>query len=161
MTAEMFKLLTGSEIVHIPFKRSGDSMPAMLSGQVDINFDNLQGSLALIQSGKYRVLGVASRNREALIPNVPSLIESGLPDFVVATWNAVWTTGGTPPDVVQRYENELRKILLVPEVVATIHKGEAGPPLQTLLSGLCLMGQRYYCGLILASRTNSWPRFIS
>ena len=122
MTAETFKLLTGTEIVHIPFKGSGDSMPAMLSGQVDINFDNLQGSLALIQSGKYRVRGVASRNRKALIPNVPSLIESGLPDFVVATWNAVWTTGGTPPDVVQRYENELRKILLVPEVVATIQK---------------------------------------
>ena len=89
---------------------------------MDINFDNLQDSLALIQSGKYRVLGVASRNREALIPNVPTLIESGLPDFVVATWNAVWTTGGTPPDVVPCYENELRKILVVPEVVATIQK---------------------------------------
>lgn len=122
MTSEMFKMLTGTEIVHIPFKGSGDSVPAMLSGQVDINFDNLQGSLALIQSGKYRVLAVASRNREALIPAVPTMIESGVPDFVVSTWNAVWTTGGTPPDTVQRYESELRRILAQPEVGAAIQK---------------------------------------
>ena len=122
LSAEMFKIETKTFILQIPYRGSPEAVTAVMTGEVDFLFDNMVASLPQIKGGKLRALAVTSRQREPAIPNVPTMVESGFPDFVLATWNGVWTTGGTPPAVVARLETELRKVIAMPEVVASINK---------------------------------------
>ena len=122
LSAEMFKIETKTFILQIPYRGSPEAVTAVMTGEVDFLFDNMVASLPQIKGGKLRALAVTSRQRDPAIPNVPTMVESGFPDFVLATWNGVWTTGGTPPAVVARLETELRKVIAMPEVVASINK---------------------------------------
>lgn len=122
LSAEMFKRETKTFIVQIPYRGSPEAVTAVISGEVDFLFDNMVASLPQVQGGKLRALAVTSRERESAIPNVPTMVESGFPDFVIATWNGVWTTGGTPTAAVARLEAELRKVLAMPDVIASINK---------------------------------------
>ena len=85
-------------------------------------FDNATTAVPQVKAGRLRALAVTSAQRIPALADVPTMVESGFPDFVLATWNGVWTTGGTPPAVVARLETELRKVIAMPEVVASINK---------------------------------------
>jgi len=122
LSAEMFKRDTKTFIVQIPYRGSPEAVTAVLGGQVDFLFDNMVASLPQILGGKLRALAVTSRERDPSIPGVPTMIESGFPDFVIATWNGIFTTGGTPAAQVARLDAEVRKVLAMPDVVATINK---------------------------------------
>lgn len=122
LSAEMLKRDTGTFIVQIPYRGSPEAVTAVLSGQVDFLFDNMVASLPQILGGKLRALAVTSRERDPALPAVPTMLESGFPGFVISTWNGVWTTGGTPATQVARLDAELRKVLAMPEVVATVNK---------------------------------------
>ncbi|OFZ72716.1 MAG: hypothetical protein A2W04_03650, partial [Betaproteobacteria bacterium RBG_16_64_9] len=122
LSAEMFKIETKTFILQIPYRGSPEAVTAVMTGEVDFLFDNMVASLPQIKGGKLRALAVTSRQRDPAIPNVPTMVESGFPEFVLATWNGVWTTGGTPSPVVARLETELRKVIAMPEVVASINK---------------------------------------
>jgi tripartite-type tricarboxylate transporter receptor subunit TctC len=122
LSAEMFKMETKTFIVQIPYRGSPEAVTAVMGGDVDFLFDNMVASLPQIQGGKLRALAVTSRERDPAIPGVPTMAEAGYPDFVIATWNGIWTTGGTPAAVVARLESELRKVMAMPEVVASINK---------------------------------------
>ena len=122
LSAEMLKRDTKTFIVQIPYRGSPEAVTAVLGGQVDFLFDNMVASLPQIMGGKLRALAVTSRERDPSVPTVPTMIESGFPDFVIATWNGIFTTGGTPAAQVARLDAEVRKVLAIPDVVATINK---------------------------------------
>src|SRR5262245_140884 len=93
LTMELFKHLTGIDLVHIPYKGAAPALADLLAGQFPAMFDNLPGQMAMIRAGRVRVLGVSSSVRHPSIPDVPTLAESGLPGFDVVVWYAVFVVG--------------------------------------------------------------------
>jgi tripartite-type tricarboxylate transporter receptor subunit TctC len=85
LAAELFKLRTGTDIVHVPYKGASDAVTALLGAQVDMFFGDISGVVPLLQDGALRALGVSSEARNPLVPDVPTMIESGVPDYVVST----------------------------------------------------------------------------
>jgi tripartite-type tricarboxylate transporter receptor subunit TctC len=122
LAAEQLKRDTGTFIVQIPYRGGGEMLAAVMTRQVDFVFDNVVQQLPQIQGGKVRALAVTSRARDAALPEVPTMIESGFRDFDITTWTGVWTTGGTPAEAVARLEGEMRKVLASPELLATAQK---------------------------------------
>jgi tripartite-type tricarboxylate transporter receptor subunit TctC len=108
--------------VHVPFRGAPAAMTALLGGDVDYMFDSLAPSLPQIRAGRIRLLAVTTRERSPLVPDAPTLIESGFRDFDVSGWTGIMTTGGTPQPVIDRLESELRRILAMPDVLAAFDK---------------------------------------
>lgn len=102
LSCELFKMATGTDILHVPYRGSGPAVADLLGGQVDSMFDNLPSSLPQVQAGKLRVLGVTSLDRVPFVPDVPTLAESGLDGFSVQSWFGVMAPAGTPPAVVEK-----------------------------------------------------------
>ncbi len=116
LSCELFKMQTGTDILHVPYRGSGPAVADLLGGQVDSMFDNLPSSLPHIKAGKLRALGVTSGERVEFAPDVPTLAESGLPDFSVQSWFGLVAPAGTPPAVVARLNASLNKALASPEL---------------------------------------------
>jgi tripartite-type tricarboxylate transporter receptor subunit TctC len=113
---ELFKLLTKTEIVHVPFRGAGPAMNDLLAGQVDMMFDGMGTSAAQIRSGKLKGLAVATRERLSEFPNIPTAAEAGVPGWEVATWYGVWAVKGTPEPIVNRMHTEIVKALESPNL---------------------------------------------
>ncbi|MCD0504207.1 Bug family tripartite tricarboxylate transporter substrate binding protein [Bordetella petrii] len=109
LSCEIFKMETGTDILHVPYRGSGPAVADLLGGQVDSMFDNLPSSLPHVQAGKLRALGVTSAERVAFAPDVPTLAESGLPGFSVQSWFAVMTPSGTPAPVIAKLNEAINK----------------------------------------------------
>src|SRR5262249_42111242 len=132
LAAELFKLKTGTDIVHIPYKGAADAVTAVLGGQVQMFFGDIAGVLPLMHEGKLRALAVASETRNALVPELPTMIESGVPDYVVLTYTGVVAPAGTPAGIVERLNAAINASLTAPEAAAAFGKLGAelrpGPP---------------------------------
>ncbi|MGQ0651663.1 MAG: Bug family tripartite tricarboxylate transporter substrate binding protein, partial [Betaproteobacteria bacterium] len=102
LSMELFKLMSGIELVHIPYKGNAPALADLLGGQLPVMFDNLPGAMGQIRAGRVRVLGVSSTARHPSLPDVPTISESGLPGFEVVVWYAVFVAGTPPPDVLAR-----------------------------------------------------------
>lgn len=122
LSSELMKMQGNFNAVHVPYRGAPAATAALLAGDVDFMFDSLSVSLPHIRAGKVRVLAVSSRTRSALLPETPTMIEGGFPDFETAGWTGVMTTGGTPPAVIARLEAELLKILSMPDVISALEK---------------------------------------
>jgi tripartite-type tricarboxylate transporter receptor subunit TctC len=122
LSALMLSRDAGVQVMHIPYKGTPEIVAATLGGMVDFMFDNLQSSQAAIRAGKLRALAFATRERDPRFAQVPTMIESGFPNFLVSTWNAVWTTAATPAERQARIETEIRRIIGNPEISAAIEK---------------------------------------
>ena len=122
LAAIQFMRDTGTKMVEISYKGGGDNTAAIITRQVDLQFDNMVFSLPLIKAGKLKALAVTTRERDPALPDVPTMIELGFPDFLFLTWNGVWTTGGTPPETVARLEGAMRKVVATPEFAASVQK---------------------------------------
>jgi tripartite-type tricarboxylate transporter receptor subunit TctC len=118
LSAELLKYYAGVDIVHVPYRGAAAAMTALLSGDVDVMVDSVPPSLPHIRAGRVRALAVTSARRVPQLPEVPTMIESGYPDFEINGWSGVVTTAGTPTAVVARLEAEIKKALARPEVVA-------------------------------------------
>jgi len=118
LSAELLKYYAGVDIVHVPYRGAAAAMTALLAGDVDIMVDSVPPSLPHIRAGKVRALAVTSARRVPQLPEVPTMIESGYPDFEINGWSGVVTTAGTPGAILLRLESEIRKALSQPEVVA-------------------------------------------
>ncbi len=106
MSAEMFKMLTGVNIVHIPYKGSGPALADLMGGQVDVMFDNLTSSIGLIRSGKLRALAVTTSTRYQELPDVPTVQET-VPGYEATAWFGIVAPAGTPREVVMRINGEV------------------------------------------------------
>jgi tripartite-type tricarboxylate transporter receptor subunit TctC len=116
LIGELFKMRTGTELVHVPYKGAGPMMQDLLGGNVDMAFDGMGTSAAQIKAGKLRPLAVSSGTRSPAIPDIPTLKELGVGDFEVTTWYAMWAVKGTPRDVVDRMYKEVTKALALPDI---------------------------------------------
>jgi tripartite-type tricarboxylate transporter receptor subunit TctC len=116
MSAEMFMMLTGVKMVHVPYKGSGPALADLLGGQVDVMFDNLTSSIGYIKSGKLRALAVTTTTRYPELPDVPTMQEAGVAGYEATAWFGMLAPKGTPRSVVTRINAEVNKALAQPDV---------------------------------------------
>jgi len=122
MAGELFLYQTRTSAVHVPYRGGADAEQAVIGGDAAFLFENVAVTLPIIRSGRLRALAVASSARSPLLPEVPTMIEAGFPDFVVTAWFGLATTGGTPPETVARLESAVKKLLSEPETRALFEK---------------------------------------
>jgi tripartite-type tricarboxylate transporter receptor subunit TctC len=113
---ELFKLRTGTDIVHIPYKGSGPATADAVSGQVQVTFASVASVLRFVQSGRLRALAVTSPQRSAQLPTVPTAIESGLADVELTSWYGLLAPAGTSPELLRRLAADVAAALAAPEV---------------------------------------------
>jgi tripartite-type tricarboxylate transporter receptor subunit TctC len=114
LNGELFKIRTGTRMNHIPYKGAGPAMQDLLAGQVDLMFDGMGTSSPQIKGNRLRPLAVMTATRAPAFPDIPTLQESGVPDFDVTTWYALWAPAGTPPEIVLKMQQEVAKALASP-----------------------------------------------
>ncbi|TMG80682.1 MAG: tripartite tricarboxylate transporter substrate binding protein, partial [Betaproteobacteria bacterium] len=122
IAGEMFKAAAGVELLHVPYKGVAPALVDLLGGRIDVMFDAFAQYEPHLQSGKLRALAVASAKRLARLPQVPTSAEAGLPGYDVASWFGLAAPAGTPREVVERMNAEVRKALAKPEVLETLAK---------------------------------------
>ena len=116
LSVELFKTMTGTQLVHVPFQGAGPLMPALLSGTVDLAFDGMGTSSVQVKAGKLIPLAITSAARSPVLPNVPTMAEAGLPGYEVRTWYALWAIRGTPKEAKDRMHKELVAAMATPEL---------------------------------------------
>jgi tripartite-type tricarboxylate transporter receptor subunit TctC len=108
--------MTGTFVTHIPYKGSAPAVTDLIAGQVDVMFDNTPNVLPQVKAGKLKALGVSSKTRTPLAPEIPTVDEAGVPGYDVGVWFGVLTAAGTPPEIVNRLNAEMVKILTSPAI---------------------------------------------
>jgi tripartite-type tricarboxylate transporter receptor subunit TctC len=116
LAGELFKLMSGVNIVHVPYKGSAPAMADLLGGNVQMTLDPLPSSLGNIRAGKLRALAVTTESRAPLLKDVPTLSESGLPGYDMNGWSGLLVPAGTPSKIVSRLHGEIVKVLAMPDV---------------------------------------------
>ncbi len=116
LSAELLKSLAGVEIVHVPYKGPGPALQDLLAGQVNMLFDTVASSMPQVRGGKLRALAVTTTTRSAIAPEVPTMVEAGVPGYEIAPWFAAYAPAGTPPAIVEKLAAEMRRILAQPDV---------------------------------------------
>ncbi|HWA38328.1 MAG TPA: tripartite tricarboxylate transporter substrate binding protein [Burkholderiales bacterium] len=107
LSVELFKTMTKTFMVHIPFQGAGPLIPALLSGTVDMAFDGMGTSAVQVKAGRLIPLAVTSAQRNPVLPNVPTVAEAGVPGYEVRTWYGIWAIKGTPKDIKDRMYKEV------------------------------------------------------
>ena len=116
LSGELFRMMTGAQIVHVPYRGSGAALIDLQAGQVQMMFENLPGAIGLVREGRLRALAVTSPRRVAAAPELPTVAEAGVPGYSVVSWFAIFAPAGTPAPVVSRLNQGFRRILGMPEV---------------------------------------------
>ena len=116
LTMELLKSMTGTFIVHIPYKGAGPALVDFLGGQTNIMFDNLPTAMPHVKSGKVRALAVSTAKRSALAPELPTMAESGLAGFDLATWFAFFAPAATPKEITAKIAADMQRVLAQPDV---------------------------------------------
>jgi tripartite-type tricarboxylate transporter receptor subunit TctC len=116
LSGELFKALAGVDIRHVPYKGGGPAMSDLLGGHVQLMFDAISTSMPHIRSGALRPLAWTGSTRSSLIPDLPTIAESGVPGYASSSWLGMFAPAGTPPEIVQRMSKEVRAVLDRPEV---------------------------------------------
>jgi tripartite-type tricarboxylate transporter receptor subunit TctC len=151
LAAELFKLRTGTDFVHVPYKGSPEAVAGIVTGQVHMLFGEVAGLLPLVREGKIRALGVASAGRNALAPDLPTMIEGGLPDFVALTFTGVMAPAGTPASIVNKLNAAVNESLEPPDMVAVL--GKLGAEVRT--------GSPEEFGAFLAKERDKWVDVVA
>lgn len=118
LLGEMFKVRTGTNLQHVPYKGSAPALADLMAGRVDLFFDAVITSAPQIKAGRIRALATASKRRPPILPQVPTMTEAGYPGIELDFWFALFAPAGTPPDIVHKLNEEFAKALHSPEVSA-------------------------------------------
>lgn len=116
LAAELFKSTNNVEIVHIPYQSGGQALTALLGGQAQIAFSTVPPVLQQVRAGKVRGIAVAGKARQSALPDVPTFIEAGYPEFDASLWQGILVPAGTPKEVVARLNAAINRILAQPDV---------------------------------------------
>ena len=127
LSAELFKRRSETFITHVPYRGAAAAITALLSGEVDMMFDNLPSAIGQIQAGKLRALAVTTAQRSSALPDVPTLAEAGMDGFNVSAWFGVAAPAGLPAPVATRLADALQKVVQQPEVAAAMQRQGADP----------------------------------
>lgn len=131
MSAEVFKRIAGVDIVHIPYKGGGPAQIGVVSGEAEILFDTTGSVLPLVQSGRVRALAITRATRLAEFPDIATFAEAGLPAYDITTWYSVHGPAGMPPEVVQKLNREIQRILGLPDVKERLRQAGVDPVVST------------------------------
>lgn len=149
LTGELFKMMTGLNMVHVPYQGSSPMLVDLVSGQVQLAFDNLPASIELIRAGKLRALAVTTTTRSSALPDVPALSEI-LPKFEASVWIGVAAPKGTPSGIIDRLNREINAALADPKIEARFAE----------LSGMVLGGTPAEFGKYIAEEAQKWGNVI-
>ena len=127
IAGEGFNLAAGVKSIHVPYRGSSQAHLDIIGGNVQIMFDTTSSAMGQIKAGKFKPLALTTATRSAELPQVPTLAEAGVSGFEMSTWYGMFVTSGTPPEVTQRLQTELAKILKMPDIQAKL-KGLGGEP---------------------------------
>jgi tripartite-type tricarboxylate transporter receptor subunit TctC len=127
MAGELFKNLTGTDILHVPYRGSAGARNDILGGQVQMMFDSVPTMAPLVQAGKVKALGTSGRTRSVALPEVPTLSEAGVPGYEATIWIGMMAPVGTPQPIVDLLNREINAILSRPDIKESWEKQDAKP----------------------------------
>lgn len=125
LSAELLKVISGTFITHIPYRGAAAAVTGLMAGEVDAMFENLPSVLGQIRGGSVRALAVTTRTRSKALPEVPTLAESGMPDFDVSAWYGLAAPAGVPADLMGRWEKALEAVSRDAEIVTAMERSGA------------------------------------
>jgi tripartite-type tricarboxylate transporter receptor subunit TctC len=125
LSAELFKMMTGTEMSHVAYRGAQPAYQDVISGRVPVFFDNMSTAMSLAQGGKVRALAITSKQRSSLMPDIPTVEEAGVPGFEYHTWFGLWAPKATPSAIVEKLHAEVKKALADPTIQQRI-AGTAG-----------------------------------
>jgi tripartite-type tricarboxylate transporter receptor subunit TctC len=149
LSGELFKLMTGVELTHIPYKGSAPALTDMIAGTVQLMFDNLPPSLPHIRAGKLRALAVTTATRSEALPDVPTVAEA-VPGYEASAFYGVAVPKGTPPEIVDKLNKEINAGLANPNIKARLAE----------LGGILIPGTPQDFGKLVADETEKWAKVI-
>lgn len=141
LNGEIFKYVTGTDMLHVPYKGLGPALTDLVAGQIDVVFDNIPSSAGMLQAGQTRALAVAAKSRLKILPDVPTYAEMGLPALNTPSWFGIGAPAGTPAPILDALNKAVRDALRKPEVAAAIEKQGAVPSLMTRAEFTSLVSQ--------------------
>ena len=115
ISGELFKIMTGTQMQHIPYKGSGPMIPDLLAGTIQLSFENITTAYPQVKGGRLKALAVTSSKRSFVAPDVPTMAEAGLAGYDISSWQAMYAPAATPREIVARLHAETAKILRTPE----------------------------------------------
>ncbi|HEY1543110.1 MAG TPA: tripartite tricarboxylate transporter substrate binding protein [Xanthobacteraceae bacterium] len=149
VAGELFKMMTGADIVHVPYRGGGPALIDLMSGRVQLMYDNLPTSLQYIKQGKLRALAVTSAERAAVLPDVP-VVADFVPGYEASAWYGLVAPKGTPDTIVERLNREVNAILAKPEIKKQLADLSASP----------LPGSAADFGKLIVDETAKWGKVI-
>ena len=149
MSGELFKMMTGIEMQHVPYRGAGPAYPDLMTNKVQVFFDNLPGSVEFVKSGKLRALGVTSAKRSFVFPDIPAIGET-IPGYDVTLYYGVSAPRGVPPDIVATLNKAINQALADPKMKERI-AGFGGEPLVLSPEGF---------GKLVADETVKWEKVV-
>jgi tripartite-type tricarboxylate transporter receptor subunit TctC len=149
LSGELFKIMTGIDLTHIPYRGSAPALTDMISGTVQVMFDNMPSSLPHIQAGKLRALGVTTTARSDALPNVPTVAET-VPGYEASAFFGMSMPKGTPAEVIGKLNQEINAGLADPGVNARLAE----------LGGILMPGTPAQFGQVIAEETEKWAKVI-
>ncbi len=117
LSGELFRVMAGIEIIHVPYKGGGAAITDLLAGQVSMYFGTTPSTLPFVQSGKLRALGVTTAKRTAAAPEIPTIAEAGLPGYEQSAWHGLLAPTGTPDAVIAKLNAEVNRLVRSPDAV--------------------------------------------
>jgi len=116
LAGELFKVDTGTDMVHVPFKGAAPATQSLLAGDTQLMFDNLANAMAQVKAGKLKALAVTTAKRSNLAPELPTMAEAGVPGFDISPWRGLMAPAGTPPGVIAKWNADVTRILSSPDM---------------------------------------------
>jgi len=117
MAGELFKYLSGTDVLHIPYRGGGPALADAISGQVDISFPSFVAALPFVKAGKIKALAITSASRSPLMPDLPTIAEAGLPGYEFTSWFMILAPAGTPRDIVSRLNQSVTETMKSPDLI--------------------------------------------
>jgi putative tricarboxylic transport membrane protein len=135
LSTELFELETGIKMTHVPYRGAAPAYTDIMSGQTPVFFDNLSSALGQIKGGSVRALAVTGKERSPLLPDVPTVAESGVPEYAYTVWFGLWAPKNTPKPIVEKLYAEVQKALADPKVKERI-AADSGVPMNMPLADI-------------------------
>jgi tripartite-type tricarboxylate transporter receptor subunit TctC len=150
LSAELFKYMTGVDMVHIPYKGGGPAVTALLAGQVQLNFATIPSVLPHVRNGRLRAIAVTTAKRSPAAPEVPTIAESGVPGYDHGPWNGMLAPAKTPATIIAKLNQEAARVLQTPEMKAVLAKDGSEP----------VGNKPEEFGAIIKNETAKWAKVI-
>ena len=149
LSGELFKSMTGCQMLHVPYKGAGPALTDLMGGQVDVIFDNLPSSVGHIKSGKLRALAVTSAERDPSMPDLPTIAET-VSGYEATAWFGIGMPKGTPKDIIEKVNAEVNRALADPKMRARLAE----------LGGKPIAGTPDDFGKVIAAETAKWEKVV-